>query len=128
MSRTLKAALLTAFIFPGLGHFYLNCRITGAIHAIVTSVALALFVVALYHLAQAVAADLSSGQVALSLDGLWQSTQWHLAEALGTRVYRTGGLVILFWLLATIDSLRAAWLNPANKPPDVSQQTDSGVQ
>jgi hypothetical protein len=33
MSKSVKAALLSAFVFPGLGHFYLQQRISGTVLA-----------------------------------------------------------------------------------------------
>lgn len=42
MSRSLKAALLSALVFPGLGHLYLKQRLRGIVLAGVTLVALVL--------------------------------------------------------------------------------------
>mgnify|MGYP003678376544 FL=1 len=58
MQKSFKAALLSALIYPGAGHFALKKHLIGAIFAGVFSVSLLLTLQEVYAMAQCIANDI----------------------------------------------------------------------
>lgn len=100
MKKSVKAALMSAFLFPGSGHFFLKSRITGTIFSIG-------FVIPLYYViqdvmakAQLLVAQISTGKIPINVTSLSQS----ISETTTQDSNFTMDILIIIWVISIIDS------------------------
>jgi len=67
MNKSNKAALFSALVFPGAGHFFLKRHISGAVIACAALVALYLIIANLLERAREIADKILSGEVGLDI-------------------------------------------------------------
>ncbi len=70
MSKAIKAALLSTFIFPGTGHFFLKKHITGTLLAGAAFVSLYLVLSRLVERALQIGEKIQRGEVQLDVDAI----------------------------------------------------------
>ena len=70
MKANLKAALLTAIIYPGAGHFSLKKHLIGAIFAGVFSVLLILTMKDIFAVAQCTANEIVAGKIPMTITSI----------------------------------------------------------
>lgn len=106
MSKSLKAALLSAFVFPGLGHFYLRSHARGAVLA---GLALAALVLVMSN-----AVDTAMQLSDAILTGELQPDPAAISEALARQpppadaplVNGAYAILLLTWLFGIVDAYR----------------------
>jgi len=110
MSRSLKAALLSAFVFPGSGHFLLRKPVHGSLLAGVSIVCLwALLSIALDK-AREISLKLQSGEIPLDISRITEEVSKQVAAG-GTLTADIATYLLLFcWLLGMVDSYRVGRL------------------
>lgn len=79
MKKATKAALLSALVFPGLGHLYLKRWVTGALLAGVTSYAAYTMVSVVLRVTRDVARQIESGVVSANLETVTRLVEQQLA-------------------------------------------------
>ena len=106
MKKSTKAALLSALVFPGVGHFYLKQRLPGAVIA-----CLALFL--LYWLfsnimarAQGIAMAIQRGEVAPDVASIMELMASQPADAGAQMLNYAGTAIMVVWLVGIFDAYR----------------------
>lgn len=106
MKKSLKAALLSGLILPGLGHMYLREYLRGSALLVTSLAALWIMVTRAYQQASLVVDQVLSGDVALEAEAISQavSNSTTTADSLIDNI----SLVVLFacWLVGILDSYR----------------------
>jgi len=105
MSKSVKASLLSALVFPGSGHFFLKKRIFGAILAIVSIVCLCLIMVVTVEVAQEISAKIQTGEIPLDVSKITEALskqQTDSADLVTVVTYLFG----ICWIIGIIDSFR----------------------
>ena len=122
MSRSLKAALLSAFVFPGSGHFLLKKPVHGSLLAGVSIMCLwALLSIALDK-AQEISFKLQSGEIPFDIGRITEEVSKQIATGATQTADIATYLLLICWLLGIIDSYRVGRLQEKagskdNQPP-----------
>lgn len=104
MAKSTKAALLSALVFPGAGHFFLKKHITGAVLAVAALVPLYLIISKMIERAVQITDQIMRGTVPLDLVAI---TEYISKQPAGTRLLNIAWVVLVIsWLLAIVDSYR----------------------
>jgi hypothetical protein len=106
MNNSMKAVLLSAFIFPGAGHFFLKKPIPGAALVVTAFAALYLIISNALERALQIAEKIQSGEVQLDVAAIAElvSTQ---PTGTGTQVLNIATAVLFIsWLIGIVDSYR----------------------
>ncbi|WP_297896810.1 hypothetical protein [Shewanella sp.] len=105
MKKAFTAGLLSAFIAPGSGHFYLKHKRTALVFFALAVISLVLLLSQIYQVAQVIALDIQNGILPLDIGvisaEITQQTQTTIANA-SELLYG----FILCWLVALLDSVR----------------------
>lgn len=106
MKRAIKAALMSAFVFPGTGHFYLKKYTMCAIFAFTFSIPLYFIVSEIAAKAEHVVEQIKNGEIPLDIaaisESLSSSTVGVDTQELNIKMY----LLVIIWLIGIIDSFR----------------------
>ena len=106
MSKTMKAALLSAFVFPGAGHFFLKKHITGTLLAGAAFASLYWVISKMVERALQIAEKIQSGEVQLDVAAITEliSKQPTGTDAQLLNIAWT--VLIISWLIGIVDSYR----------------------
>ncbi len=106
MKRSSKAALLSALIFPGIGHIVLKQYLRGSVLMLFALVALSVIVARIYQRALTVVDRISSGEIPVDAGAIAEmvSSSTSAADSLIENI----ALLVLAacWLIGIIDSYR----------------------
>lgn len=105
MKKALTAGLLSAFIAPGSGHFYLKHKRSALVFFSLAVISLMLLLMQIYQVAQVIALEIQNGTLPLDVGvisaEITQQTQTTIANA-NELLYG----FLLCWLVALLDSIR----------------------
>jgi len=106
MSKAIKAVLLSAFIFPGLGHLLLKRYISAALLATTALTATYLLIAKVIESAMLIVDKIQRGEVAADITKISElvSQQPSNEGFLGTDLIT--GILLITWLVAIIDCYR----------------------
>ncbi len=106
MKTSIKAVLLSAFVCPGAGHFYLKKMTTGKLILVTAIAALSYLCWHAYQKAQLISEKIISGEIPLQLDAIYSAvTQAPVGnEALWINIATAA--FVLSWLFGIADSYR----------------------
>ena len=106
MKKSIKAALLSAFVYPGVGHFFLKKYYHTAVFACAFSVPLYFIVSDIFTKAEQVVAQIKNGEIPLDIAAISESLSSSMAgdatQELNTKVY----ILVIIWLISILDSYR----------------------
>lgn len=107
MNKPMKAALMSAFVFPGLGHIFLKRYGAGAVLAGSAFAALYVITTSTLHRAMAVVDKIQGGEMQPDISAISEllSSQASGADARLANLATT--LFIIIWLIAIVHSYRA---------------------
>lgn len=102
----MKAALISAFVFPGAGHLYLKKYVPGAVLAGASLAALGYLIAVAVERALQLAAKIQNGEVPLDIAAItaWVTTQSAGAESPLLNVATL--VIVICWIIGIIDSCR----------------------
>ena len=106
MSKAIKAALLSAFVFPGTGHFFLKKHIIGTILAGAAFASLYLVISRMVERALLVAEKIQLGEVQLDVAAI---TALISKQPTGTDTQLLNiawTVLVISWLIGIVDSYR----------------------
>ena len=106
MNKPIKAALLSALVFPGVGHFYLKKHIAGTILAGVSTAVLCFVTFKIVARALQITEIITRGDVELDITAI---TALILTQPTGTEaqfVSFASAVLIILWLIGIVDSYR----------------------
>lgn len=125
MRKSSKAALYSALLFPGSGHFLLRKYIRGVLLAGISIVCLYVLVAAALEIAQQISDEILSGQMALDSARISEEVSRRSA---GNGFLRNGlptYLLIACWLFGIVDSWRVGRLQDKR---DHARSDNAGVE
>ncbi len=106
MSKSMKAAMLSAFVFPGVGHFFLKKHITGTVLAGAAFASLYLVLSNTVERALQISAKIQAGEVQLDVAAI---TELLTKQPTGTEAQLlniAAAAFIISWLIGIVDSYR----------------------
>lgn len=105
MKRSIKAALISALVFPGLGHIYLKKYLVGAFLLFVAGASVYSVSVAAIDTALSVANEIEAGEVSINEDAISRLIE---QESQGSAKVTNLSLValLLSWVIGVVDSYR----------------------
>lgn len=106
MNQSLKAVLISAFIFPGAGHFFLKRLLTGTILAATSCISLYLILTEVVERAIQVTDMLQQGTLPLDRATLTQMLSQQPPGANSHYASIASTLLTITWLIGIIDSYR----------------------
>ena len=110
MSQSLKAALFSALIFPGSGHFLLKKHVRGALLAGISCVSLWILLSIALEKAQEISYKIQSGEIPLDPDRIIAEVS-NLAASSGTQQADIATyILVICWLVGIVDAYRVGWL------------------
>ncbi len=108
MKKTIKAVLLSAFVYPGVGHFSLKKYPVGFAFASIFTVPLYFLFKELFLKAESIAEQIQTGQIPLDVAALHEAlSSQALTSDTQTLNFKLYALIII-WLIATVDAYRIA--------------------
>jgi hypothetical protein len=109
MSKSLKAALLSALVFPGIGHFSLKKPLQGSLLSGIAIVCLYFLLTAVLDIAQRLSVKIQSGEVPFDVTKISELVSQQLAGSDGQLVNIPSLLLVICWVVGVIDSFRIGW-------------------
>jgi hypothetical protein len=106
MSKSVKAALLSALVFPGAGHFYLKKHIRGMVLASITLVSLYFIISNVVERAQQIADKILRGEVQLDVTVIADLVSKQPTGADAEFLNYVWAALIISWLIGIADSYR----------------------
>ncbi len=107
MKRSTKAALLSALVFPGAGHLYLQKHTKALIYIVLGFISLYLFFNQLIEKAQALSDKVLSGKIPLNVDAIAQAAALESIQVDNNYVFLSTAIFLVIWLIAIIDCLKS---------------------
>lgn len=106
MAKSVKAALFSALVFPGSGHFFLKRHIQGFLLAAVSIVCVYALLSTAVEKAQEISLKIQSGEIPLDLSRITEEVSKQAASN-GTELANISTyLLLICWLVGIIDSYR----------------------
>ena len=110
MRLSVKAALFSAFILPGSGHFLLKKHVQGALFSGLTLLCFWVLLSTALEKAEEISLKIQSGEIPLDLSRITEEVTRQVAGG-GTQLADIATyLLIICWLVAIVDSFRVGWL------------------
>jgi len=106
MTSPLKAALISALVIPGGGHFYLKKHFIGALLAGITLVCIYLLLSTAMEAAQAISLQIQSGEIPLDIGRIQQAISEQTAARGSITTRAATWLLVICWLVGIADSFR----------------------
>ena len=106
MSKSTKAALLSALLFPGTGHFFLKKHILGVVLAGTALVALSVVVTKTVERALQITGKIQSGEVPLDVAAITELVTKQSAGAEAQSLNIATAVFLIVWLCGIADSYR----------------------
>jgi len=106
MNKSNKAALFSALVFPGAGHFLLKRHISGAVIVCASLGALYLIIANLLERAQEIADKILSGEVSLDIATITELVSQQSASNDSQLLDIAWAVLIIIWLIGIADSYR----------------------
>ena len=109
MSKSLKAALLSALVFPGIGHFSLKKPLQGSLLSGIAIVCLYFLLAAVVDIAQGLSVKIQSGEIPFDVTTINELVHQQLAGNDGQLVNIPSLLLMICWVVGVIDAFRIGW-------------------
>jgi len=121
MRNSVKAALFSGLLFPGLGHFILRKHLRGALLAGISIACLCVLVYTAYEIAQQIVNEMLSGEMPLDAATISAEVTKRTAKGGFLRSDLPTYLFIGCWLVGIVDSWRIGRLLDRSKPEPAAQ-------
>jgi hypothetical protein len=106
MSKSLKAAALSAFVFPGAGHLYLKRYIAAAVLATAAFASLYVLFSQALELAMQLSEQIQAGEVALDPSAIAELVSRQVAGSDTQQLTIASYGLLICWLLGIVDAFR----------------------
>ena len=106
MSKSVKAALLSALVFPGVGHFLLKKPVQGVLLSGAALVCVYSLVSTALEIAQAISAKIQSGEVPLDVAKINELVSKQLTVGDGQLINIPTLLLAICWVVGIVDSYK----------------------
>ena len=108
MKKSIKAALLSAFVFPGAGHLYLKKYISGILLISTTGAGIFYLISTLIQTALSIVDKIQNGEVPPDITSISQLLLNRSGSSESFFLNMATILVIICWIIGIIDSYRIA--------------------
>ena len=105
MHKATKAALISAFIFPGCGHFYLKSKLRGAVFTLFSAGCLYVLITFAVDIANDISEKLLNGEIPLDVSRLMAEISSQLNGSAGDPANIASLLLLSCWVVAIVDSI-----------------------
>lgn len=102
----MKAALLSALVFPGIGHFSLKKPLQGSILSGISIICLYFILKTAMDVAQQLSVKIQSGETPFDVAKINELASQSLAGSGGQAVNLSSLLLIICWVVGVFDSFR----------------------
>jgi hypothetical protein len=106
MKKPVKAALLSAFVYPGVGHFFIKKYVICAIFSCTFSLALYFIIIELIIKAQDIAAQIANGEIPLNIAAISEAVTSSAAGVDAQEIDIKMYVLVVIWIIAIIDAYR----------------------
>jgi hypothetical protein len=106
MNKSMKAALLSALVFPGAGHFYLKKHLVGIILTAAALTSLAVVISQALERAQKIAEKIQSGDIPLDIAMISELVSEPPTGSEANLLNIASAVLIITWLIGIIDAYR----------------------
>lgn len=106
MKKSIKASLLSAFVIPGAGHFYLKCYAVGFLLIGMSLASLYVLVSIAVEKATVIANMILNGEVAAEIGSVIQLVRSEVASANTSSANLATIILVIVWGVAVLDSYR----------------------
>ena len=106
----MKAALLSALVFPGIGHFSLKKPLQGSILSGIAIVCLYFILTTVMDVAQGLSVKIQSGEVPFDVTKVSELVSQSLTGSDGRIVNISSLLLVICWVVGVVDSFRIGWM------------------
>lgn len=117
MKKSTLSILLSAFVYPGVGHFYLRYRKRGITYAITFSIFLYYIISFAYQQVSILHQGIISGEIALTRDAI---TRYMIDNIEDINQIQNAGyasyIMLLLWVICIFDTYRLAKTQPLSAP------------
>jgi uncharacterized membrane protein len=117
MSRSLKAALLSALILPGVGHFWLRKPLQGTLLSGITLACLYVLLSTVMEITQQISQQIQSGEIPLDVTLISELVTQQLAGNNGQLINIPTLALVICWVVGVLDSFRIGWSEEKTTPP-----------
>lgn len=114
MKEANKSALISAFVYPGVGHLYLGKRIVGGLLVAIASWALFVVIGNIMTRATEIADKVINGQVAPDIGAIRQLILQPQSESIAQQLSTATTALIIVWIVGIIDSYRLGRMKDIN--------------
>jgi TM2 domain-containing membrane protein YozV len=101
-----KAACLSAFVFPGSGHFFLKCHLRGILFATIAAIGLFLIMQSAFAIAWDIAQDIEHGKIPFNISSIRSVVQKAMTIYNEPSLMMAKSAIIASWSVSTIDAYR----------------------
>ena len=108
MKKTTKTVLLSALVFPGIGHVYLKKYLPAGVLASIALVSLYYLVTKSIEIALRITEKIESGEVPLDAAGLSEFIATQMTAMESQAQNTATAVLIIVWVVGIIDSYRIA--------------------
>ena len=105
MHKATKAALISALVFPGCGHFYLKSKLKGAIFTLFSVGCLYVLITFAVNIANDISDRILSGDMPLDIGSLMAEISSQLNGSASDSPHIASLLLLACWGFAIIDSI-----------------------
>jgi hypothetical protein len=106
MSKSLKAVLFSAFVFPGSGHLYLRKPVQGSLLVVVSMACVTILLSIALEKAQQISDKILSGEIPLDVARITEEVTNHAAAGGTQWADISTYLLLVCWLVGIVDSYR----------------------
>lgn len=106
MSNSLKAAIYSALVFPGMGHFYLKKYVQGSVFFGLAAACLYFIMTTVITVSKQVVSQLTIEDLPLDTGKVTELVQQAMAMVDGSAANTAIWVLIVIWLVSTLDAAR----------------------
>ncbi len=110
MKKSVKAALFSALVFPGSGHFLLKKHLQGAVLAGITILCVWALASTALEMAQEISLKIQSGEIPLDVTRIMDEVSKQASSGDTQAASYTTYLLLICWLVGIVDSYRVGRL------------------
>ena len=107
MKKSLKAVLISAFVYPGLGHFLFKHYVTGTIIMVGFTVPLWLLMTEMFTKTEQVIINIQRGDITLTIDAISDAILMSSGASMQTLNMYSYAL-LTFWIIGIVDIYRVS--------------------
>ncbi|MGB5541649.1 MAG: hypothetical protein WBO37_16330 [Gammaproteobacteria bacterium] len=124
----MKAALLSAFVFPGLGHFYLKLPVRGMVLACAALASLVPVISSTMARAQQITDQILRGDIQPDITGITELLARQPADSGSPLLNSAYAVLIIVWLVGIADSYRAGRAQAGRRDRETNKNISAPLQ